>query len=169
MLGIRSTAAARAAARWLRHPGGGGSFGYRRTLASHHSVQSLLASNTTREKDREFICSSIKLYSTRSVSNSSTPRDAAASNCSSCVENGEAGAEAVVPEAYVAMRNAAMDDAYYAIELALDSVVKIFTVASSPSYSLPWQNKSQRESMGSGLHLFRFYIPFISLFVNEIH
>lgn len=37
-----------------------------------------------------------------------------------------------------------------AIELALDSVVKIFTVSSSPNYFLPWQNKSQRESMGSG-------------------
>ncbi|KAL1197085.1 Protease Do-like 10 [Cardamine amara subsp. amara] len=37
-----------------------------------------------------------------------------------------------------------------AVELALDSVVKIFTVSTSPSYFLPWQNKSQRESMGSG-------------------
>lgn len=45
-------------------------------------------------------------------------------------------------------------DAYSAIELALDSVVKIFTVSSSPNYFLPWQNKSQRESMGSG-----FVIP----------
>ncbi|KAM7469180.1 hypothetical protein LguiA_007363 [Lonicera macranthoides] len=45
-------------------------------------------------------------------------------------------------------------DAYAALELALDSVVKIFTVSSSPSYFLPWQNKSQRESMGSG-----FVIP----------
>lgn len=45
-------------------------------------------------------------------------------------------------------------DAYSAIEIALDSVVKIFTVSSSPSYFLPWQNKSQRESMGSG-----FVIP----------
>lgn len=41
-------------------------------------------------------------------------------------------------------------DAYAAIELALDSVVKIFTVSSSPNYFLPWQNKSQRETMGSG-------------------
>ncbi|KAF9677020.1 hypothetical protein SADUNF_Sadunf08G0063800 [Salix dunnii] len=41
-------------------------------------------------------------------------------------------------------------DAYSAIELALDSVVKIFTVSSSPNYFLPWQNKSQRETMGSG-------------------
>ncbi|XP_073118014.1 uncharacterized protein [Elaeis guineensis] len=40
-------------------------------------------------------------------------------------------------------------DAYAAIELALDSVVKVFMVSSSPNYSLPWQNKSQRESMGS--------------------
>jgi len=37
-----------------------------------------------------------------------------------------------------------------AVDLALDSVVKIFTVSTSPSYFLPWQNKSQRESMGSG-------------------
>ncbi|CAI9090764.1 OLC1v1025599C3 [Oldenlandia corymbosa var. corymbosa] len=40
--------------------------------------------------------------------------------------------------------------AFLAIELALDSVVKIFTVTSSPNYHLPWQNKSQRETMGSG-------------------
>ncbi|KAK3002550.1 hypothetical protein RJ639_021411, partial [Escallonia herrerae] len=50
--------------------------------------------------------------------------------------------------------NGDVDNAYSAIELALDSVVKIFTVSSSPSYFLPWQNKSQRESMGSG-----FVIP----------
>ncbi|CAH8298164.1 unnamed protein product [Eruca vesicaria subsp. sativa] len=37
-----------------------------------------------------------------------------------------------------------------AVDLAMDSVVKIFTVSTSPSYFLPWQNKSQRESMGSG-------------------
>ncbi|GAB4835326.1 Protease Do-like 10, mitochondrial [Ancistrocladus abbreviatus] len=43
-----------------------------------------------------------------------------------------------------------LTDAYSAIELALDSVVKIFTVSSSPHYFLPWQNKSQRETMGSG-------------------
>lgn len=42
-------------------------------------------------------------------------------------------------------------DAYLAIELALDSVVKIFTVSSSPNYFLPWQNKSQRETTGSGI------------------
>ncbi|KAK4770723.1 hypothetical protein SAY87_031255 [Trapa incisa] len=39
---------------------------------------------------------------------------------------------------------------YLAIEMALDSVVKIFTVSSSPNYFLPWQNKPQRETMGSG-------------------
>ncbi|XP_058215562.1 protease Do-like 10, mitochondrial [Rhododendron vialii] len=46
--------------------------------------------------------------------------------------------------------NNASIDAYSAIELALDSVVKIFTISSSPNYALPWQNKSQRDSMGSG-------------------
>ncbi|KAG0496602.1 hypothetical protein HPP92_001136 [Vanilla planifolia] len=45
-------------------------------------------------------------------------------------------------------------NAYAAIEIALDSVVKVFTVSSSPNYFLPWQNKAQRENMGSG-----FVIP----------
>ncbi|XP_056159207.1 protease Do-like 10, mitochondrial isoform X2 [Syzygium oleosum] len=35
------------------------------------------------------------------------------------------------------------------IETALDSVVKIFTVSSSPNYLLPWQNKPPRETWGS--------------------
>lgn len=46
-----------------------------------------------------------------------------------------------------------------AVELALDSVVKIFTVSTSPSYFLPWQNKSQRESMGSGISLESLCFP----------
>jgi len=37
-----------------------------------------------------------------------------------------------------------------AVELALNSVVKVFTVSCSPNYLLPWQNKSQRETTGSG-------------------
>lgn len=50
-------------------------------------------------------------------------------------------------------------NAYSAIELALDSVVKIFTVSSSPNYLLPWQNKSQRETMGSGIRFIHdFYL-----------
>lgn len=52
-------------------------------------------------------------------------------------------------------------DTYEAIELALDSVVKIFTVSSSPNYFLPWQNKSQRETMGSG-----FVIPGKKILTN---
>jgi len=63
-------------------------------------------------------------------------------------------------------------DAYAAIDLALDSVVKIFTVTSSPSYFLPWQNKSQRETMGSGYILNRnisyfscFGLLFITIFM----
>ncbi|KAJ3678120.1 hypothetical protein LUZ60_001923 [Juncus effusus] len=44
-------------------------------------------------------------------------------------------------------------DAYQAIELALDSVVKVFTVSSSPNYFLPWQNKAQRDTTGSGFVL----------------
>lgn len=41
-----------------------------------------------------------------------------------------------------------------AVELALNSVVKIFTVSCSPNYLLPWQNKGQRETMGSGQFYF---------------
>ncbi|KAI9083867.1 hypothetical protein K1719_034125 [Acacia pycnantha] len=52
-------------------------------------------------------------------------------------------------------------DAISAIELALDSVVKIFTVSCSPNYLLPWQNKSQRETMGSG-----FVIPGKKILTN---
>lgn len=57
-----------------------------------------------------------------------------------------------------------------AIELALDSVVKIFTVASSPNYFLPWQNKSQRETMGSGSLLQLLYTPhfFFHLPISQI-
>ncbi|KAK3411238.1 hypothetical protein EUGRSUZ_I00006 [Eucalyptus grandis] len=44
--------------------------------------------------------------------------------------------------------------AYSGIETALDSVVKIFTVSSSPNYLLPWQNKPPRDTWGSG-----FVIP----------
>ncbi|KAJ8746842.1 hypothetical protein K2173_003848 [Erythroxylum novogranatense] len=36
------------------------------------------------------------------------------------------------------------------LSIALDSVVKIFTFTNTPNYLLPWQNKSQRESFGSG-------------------
>ncbi|KAI4324393.1 hypothetical protein L6164_023936 [Bauhinia variegata] len=48
------------------------------------------------------------------------------------------------------LKTNATADANSAIELALDSVVKIFTVSCSPNYFLPWQNKSQREKIGSG-------------------
>ncbi|KAL2227843.1 protease Do-like 10, mitochondrial [Sesamum indicum] len=155
MLGVRSAAAARAAVRRLRssanHLCGSSSSS---AIASHHSRfnnpirhANAVSYFSTTNNVGDFRFSSIKFYSACSASNSSTPPDTAASSCGSSVENCEGDAEAA---AYAATRNAAMDDAYYAIELALDSVVKIFTVASSPSYFLPWQNKSQRESMGSG-------------------
>uniref|UniRef100_A0A0D9WGK2 Protease Do-like PDZ domain-containing protein n=1 Tax=Leersia perrieri TaxID=77586 RepID=A0A0D9WGK2_9ORYZ len=64
---------------------------------------------------------------------------------------GEDGDEADAAAAAVVRHDT---DAYAAVELALDSVVKVFTVSSSPNYFLPWQNKAQRESMGSG-----FVIP----------
>lgn len=61
--------------------------------------------------------------------------------------------------------------AYSAIELALDSVVKIFTVSSSPNYFLPWQNKSQRETYGSGEYDHCFYFGFclfLSFCIGEV-
>ncbi|KAL0286948.1 UNVERIFIED_CONTAM: Protease Do-like 10, mitochondrial [Sesamum angustifolium] len=156
MLGVRSAAAARAAVRRLRssanHLCGSSSSSW--AIASHHSRfndpirhANAVSYFSTKNNVRYFRFSSVEFYSTCSASNSSTPPDAAASSCGSSVENCEGDAEAAP---YAATRTAAMDDAHYAIELALDSVVKIFTVASSPSYFLPWQNKSQRESMGSG-------------------
>ncbi|KAL6545255.1 hypothetical protein OROGR_009129 [Orobanche gracilis] len=144
MLGMRSTAAAHAAVRSLRflfnHRGGSSSNG--RTLGSRHShpndpIKSSLASNAntclrSRNNDRKSFFSSIRLCSTCSDSIFSTPSAADTSDLSNSTENSEADTEVATTAAYVAMRNAAMDDAYYAIELALDSVVKIFTVASSP-------------------------------------
>ncbi|CAA0814505.1 Protease Do-like 10- mitochondrial [Striga hermonthica] len=162
MLGTRQTTVPRAALRRLiysfNHPGCS-TTGV--TLVPHYSrfkypIKSPLASNanacfSARIIDRESLSRSIRFYSTSSFSNSSSPRDVGSPSCSnSSVENNEADADEATDEAYEAMRNAAMDDAYRAIELALDSVVKIFSVASSPSYFLPWQNKIQRESMGSG-------------------
>ncbi|KAL0322248.1 UNVERIFIED_CONTAM: Protease Do-like 10, mitochondrial [Sesamum calycinum] len=155
MLGVRSAAAARAAVRRLRSSANhlcGSSSSW--AIASHHSRfnnpirhANAVSYFSTKNNVGCVRFSSVKFYSTCSASNSSTPPDAAASSCGSSVDNCEGDAEAA---AYAATRTAAMDDAHYAIELALDSVVKIFTVASSPSYFLPWQNKSQRESMGSG-------------------
>lgn len=55
-------------------------------------------------------------------------------------------------------------DANLAIELALDSVVKIFTVSCSPNYFLPWQNKSQRETMGSG----QFVLVSFTVFLCDV-
>lgn len=150
MLKIRSAAAARAAVRRLS-PSNSHTSSNTGSLVSRHSqlsssVHPPLAFGANahfiaRSGARDFCSSSIRLYSTCSVSNPGA-----------IVENVDADAAvAEAATAYSAMRNAAMDDAYHAIELALDSVVKIFTVASSPNYFLPWQNKSQRESMGSGI------------------
>nr|XP_027087325.1 protease Do-like 10, mitochondrial isoform X1 [Coffea arabica]XP_027089217.1 protease Do-like 10, mitochondrial isoform X1 [Coffea arabica] len=75
---------------------------------------------------------------------------AAAATSSSEVDFVNLAVEAELPR----LSCGGIGDAYSAIELALDSVVKIFTVSSSPNYFLPWQNKSQRETMGSG-----FVIP----------
>ncbi|XP_042000740.1 protease Do-like 10, mitochondrial isoform X2 [Salvia splendens] len=146
MLKIRSTAAARAAARQLRasasrssNTGTPVSAYFQLNNSIHPPFASGASHFITRTGARDFLSSSIRLFSTCSIANSSAS-----------VDNADADSEADAAAAYLTMRNAAMDDAFHAIELALDSVVKIFTVASSPSYFLPWQNKSQRESMGSG-------------------
>lgn len=49
-----------------------------------------------------------------------------------------------------AVERSRTQDPYLATEIALDAVVKIFAVSSSPNYFLPWQNKAQREVTGSG-------------------
>ncbi|CAM8922754.1 unnamed protein product [Rhodiola kirilowii] len=70
--------------------------------------------------------------------------------CATAVKPVEIDAEGVDSDSDLEAGVRESDDAYSAVELALDSVVKIFTVSSSPNYFLPWQNKSQREVMGSG-------------------
>lgn len=131
-----------------------------RSVFSHHSsfnnpIQSAFARSVISNFSSGISCSgfcssSIKLYSSCSISNSILAGDAAATSATG-IENDEADGEA---GNYVPTQYGAIPEEYSAIELALDSVVKIFTVASSPSYFLPWQNKSQRETMGSG-----FVIP----------
>lgn len=100
-----------------------------------------------------FKYSSSVLFSTASTS-TSAENGLDDNNCGAAADgvqliNSESPAESL-------STTSSISDAYYAIELALDSVVKIFTVSSSPSYFLPWQNKSQRESTGSGLNFYVF-------------
>ncbi|OIT36713.1 PREDICTED: protease Do-like 10, mitochondrial [Nicotiana attenuata] len=94
---------------------------------------------------------STSFFPTLSNSNSSTT--SAEPHAERAEENDslQSDVSEVEPVAAVEQRlSSGMEDAYLAIELALDSVVKIFTVSSSPNYFLPWQNKSQRETTGSG-------------------
>ncbi|KAL6197775.1 hypothetical protein ACLB2K_027569 [Fragaria x ananassa] len=114
---------------------------------------------------RRRLCSSvssielIKVYTaSRSIGSSSCTEVAAnvAQDCSSSeskIENGPFASPTVrniLRRRRLGIRRSRSTRDTDAIELALDSVVKIFTVASSPNYFLPWQNKSQRETMGSG-------------------
>ncbi|XP_004293434.1 PREDICTED: protease Do-like 10, mitochondrial-like [Fragaria vesca subsp. vesca] len=114
---------------------------------------------------RRRLCSSvssielIKVYTaSRSIGSSSCTDVAAnvAQDCSSPeskIENGPFASPPVrniLRRRRLGIRRSRSTRDTDAIELALDSVVKIFTVASSPNYFLPWQNKSQRETMGSG-------------------
>uniref|UniRef100_A0A7N0R8U0 Protease Do-like 10, mitochondrial n=1 Tax=Kalanchoe fedtschenkoi TaxID=63787 RepID=A0A7N0R8U0_KALFE len=70
--------------------------------------------------------------------------------CLTAVKPGNVEVEESDSDSDVLVGGRESGDAFSAVELALDSVVKIFTVSSSPNYFLPWQNKSQREVMGSG-------------------
>lgn len=135
---------------------------------------------------RRRLCSSvssielIKVYTaSRSIGSSSCTEVAAnvAQDCSSPeskIENGPFASPPVrniLRRRRLGIRRSRSTRDTDAIELALDSVVKIFTVASSPNYFLPWQNKSQRETMGSGnllgflLFLLNFYLskPYFGL------
>ncbi|KZV44384.1 protease Do-like 10, mitochondrial-like [Dorcoceras hygrometricum] len=135
MLGGRSSATARAAFRTIRvahiRPGS----------SSRDPIRSMFAGSVISNFSR----SSIKLHSTCSISNSTIAGYAAVSSTTG-IEN----RESEEAKNHVPMQYGEMPEEFSAIELALDSVVKIFTVASSPSYFLPWQNKSQRETLGSG-------------------
>lgn len=94
------------------------------TLSSNSSISS--APNTERAEENDSVGSSVSV-------------------------GGAAGVDLLEVERTGPCLSDGMLDAYLAIELALDSVVKIFTVSSSPNYFLPWQNKSQRETTGSGI------------------
>ncbi|GBG79801.1 hypothetical protein CBR_g30063 [Chara braunii] len=61
-----------------------------------------------------------------------------------------AGSSPVAAGAASSVAAAVSMPAYVAAELPLDPIVKIFSVSSSPNYFLPWQNKPQRETSGSG-------------------
>ncbi|XP_051140152.1 protease Do-like 10, mitochondrial [Andrographis paniculata] len=151
MLGVAMGMGVLRRLRFCSNHGGAASISTR-ALSFHHYTNSFqpscAAAIPCSRIDNKARIFSINFYPTCSIRNFSTsPSDAV----SACGNDVDIITEAEAAKAtYSTMRNAAMDDAYYAVELALDSVVKIFTVASSPSYFLPWQNKSQRESMGSG-------------------
>ena len=93
-------------------------------------------SKTTQHRAIPSLFNNFSLYSTTAEASTAAITSASAATANNHLE------EASQPN---------LSDAYSAIELALDSVVKIFTVSSSPNYFLPWQNKSQRETMGSGI------------------
>ncbi|KAL2482112.1 Protease Do-like 10 [Forsythia ovata] len=116
-----------------------------RTSSNRCLVRNFNLNNNNNNRKNVF-ASSFKAFTTCSISDSN------AIATTSNILDAETVTEAYGADApkYGAVEDSAMSDAYAAIELALDSVVKIFTVASSPNYFLPWQNKSQRETMGSG-------------------
>jgi len=71
----------------------------------------------------------------------------------------DAAAAAAAAPASESGESSAVDPAYQQPQPAtvaendalLQSIVKVFTVHSSPNYFMPWQNKPQRETSGSGV------------------
>ncbi|XP_034923663.1 protease Do-like 10, mitochondrial [Populus alba] len=124
----------------------------RNLLLRERYISPLVSSNlakyseTTQHRAIPFLFNNFSLYSTTAAASTAAITSASAATANNHLE------EASQPN---------LSDAYSAIELALDSVVKIFTVSSSPNYFLPWQNKSQRETMGSG-----FVIPGKKILTN---
>lgn len=108
---------------------------------SHYHRSLTTSNNNYIEYGNKFLCN------WSSCSNRTSTRTLCSSSCSSSIANEKISGVVAPPKSVGGVVDT---DVYSAVELALDSVVKIFTVASSPNYSLPWQNKSQRESTGSG-------------------
>ncbi|KAL3523236.1 hypothetical protein ACH5RR_016070 [Cinchona calisaya] len=153
MLRISSAAATRTIRR-LR-PTGGSSSSSGKNLHYSPITTSILSNSNTHKNiinttTNFFINYSSSGFSSSSSAFYSTTTADAATGSTNASSSSSSQVDFVAAEAEVPRLSSGNGDAYAAIELALDSVVKIFTVSSSPNYFLPWQNKSQRETMGSG-------------------
>ncbi|ONK73025.1 uncharacterized protein A4U43_C04F26320 [Asparagus officinalis] len=126
-----------------------------RPLLHNHHPLSLSSNNPLLRKSLPILQTHqhFPLFSSSSSSSSITPSSSINGDDASTAANSAAAVPILQEDSERPIVSSRHTDAYAAIELALDSVVKIFTVSSSPNYFLPWQNKSQRDSMGSGFVL----------------